>query len=79
MWLTTHDESEPFWTYQDLALFLGLALPCLLGGATILVFADGPVLPFRIAAIANAAAEVEEIAITLILPKWRGPKSRSRK
>jgi CDP-diacylglycerol--glycerol-3-phosphate 3-phosphatidyltransferase len=43
----------------------------LLGGATILVFADGPVLPFRIAAIANAAAEVEEIAITLTLPKWR--------
>jgi cardiolipin synthase (CMP-forming) len=43
----------------------------LLGGATILVFADGPVMPFRIAALANALAELEEIAITLVLPKWR--------
>jgi membrane protease YdiL (CAAX protease family) len=35
MWVTQQQESEAFWTYQDLALFLGLALPCLLGGAMI--------------------------------------------
>jgi len=39
MCLTTHDESEPFWTYQDLALFLGLALPSLLGGAMLVKLA----------------------------------------
>jgi uncharacterized protein len=34
MWLTTHgDEDEVFWSYRDLALFLGLAAPCLIGGA----------------------------------------------
>lgn len=43
----------------------------LLGGATILIFANGPVIPFRIAALAIALAELEEIAITLILPEWR--------
>src|SRR5579862_9666603 len=30
MWVTTHDEAEAFWTYRDLALFFGLAIPCLL-------------------------------------------------
>src|SRR5437879_13408852 len=35
MWLTQHEESEAFWSYQDLLLFLGLALPCLLVGNTI--------------------------------------------
>ena len=35
MWLTNDDESEGFWTYRDLVLFLGLALPCLLGGTLI--------------------------------------------
>jgi uncharacterized protein len=35
MWLRARDESEAFWGYQDLAIFLGLALPCLLGGALI--------------------------------------------
>jgi len=33
MWVTRSDDSEAFWSYQDLAIFLGLALPCLLGGA----------------------------------------------
>ena len=35
MWLTAREEDEAFWNYRDLALFLGLAPPCLLGGATI--------------------------------------------
>jgi membrane protease YdiL (CAAX protease family) len=35
MWLTNDDKDEAFWTYRDLALFLGLALPSLLGGALI--------------------------------------------
>src|ERR1043166_7110997 len=35
MWLKTQDEEEVFWTWQDLAVFLGLAIPCLLGGAMI--------------------------------------------
>jgi membrane protease YdiL (CAAX protease family) len=33
MLLTTSGEDEAFWGYRDLALFLGLAAPCLLGGA----------------------------------------------
>jgi uncharacterized protein len=33
MRLTTGGEDEAFWNYRDLALFLGLAAPCLLGGA----------------------------------------------
>jgi len=33
MLLTTGGEDEAFWNYRDLALFLGLAAPCLLGGA----------------------------------------------
>jgi CDP-diacylglycerol--glycerol-3-phosphate 3-phosphatidyltransferase len=43
----------------------------LIGGATILLFANGPVMPFRIAAVAIAVAGLEEIAITLTLPEWR--------
>ena len=35
MWVTERSENEAFWTYRDLALFLGLALPCLLGGALV--------------------------------------------
>jgi membrane protease YdiL (CAAX protease family) len=35
MWLTAQEEDEAFWTYRDLALFLGLSVPCLLGGALI--------------------------------------------
>src|ERR1700693_4989028 len=33
MRLTTSGDDEVFWNYRDLALFLGLAAPCLLGGA----------------------------------------------
>src|SRR4030088_933934 len=33
MLLTTSAEDDVFWNYRDLALFLGLAAPCLLGGA----------------------------------------------
>jgi hypothetical protein len=33
MRLTTGGEDEAFWNYRDLALFLCLAAPCLLGGA----------------------------------------------
>jgi hypothetical protein len=33
MLLTARGEDEVFWGYRDLALFLGLAAPCLLGGA----------------------------------------------
>jgi len=33
MQLTSSGEDEAFWNYRDLALFLGLAAPCLLGGA----------------------------------------------
>src|SRR6266853_440234 len=33
MQLTGPEEDEVFWNYRDLALFLGLAVPCLIGGA----------------------------------------------
>ncbi len=33
MQLTSSVDNEVFWNYRDLALFLGLAAPCLLGGA----------------------------------------------
>lgn len=33
MWLTAPGDDEAFWTYRDLAIFLGLAAPCLLAGA----------------------------------------------
>jgi membrane protease YdiL (CAAX protease family) len=36
MWVTAHGEDGAFWTYRDLAVFLGLALPCLMGGALIM-------------------------------------------
>jgi len=35
MWLTRRDEGEAFWSFQDLAIFLGLALPCFFGGALV--------------------------------------------
>jgi len=38
-----------------------------LGGASIVLFAGGPVWPFRIAAYVLVLAEIEEIAITLVL------------
>jgi membrane protease YdiL (CAAX protease family) len=33
MQLTSSVDNEVFWNYRDMALFLGLAAPCLLGGA----------------------------------------------
>jgi membrane protease YdiL (CAAX protease family) len=39
MWLTTSSEDEAFWNYRDVALFLGLAVPCLLGGALVVKIA----------------------------------------
>ncbi len=35
MWLNGRQEDDAFWNYRDLALFLGLAIPCLLGGSLI--------------------------------------------
>jgi membrane protease YdiL (CAAX protease family) len=32
MWVAAQDESDVFWGYGDLLVFLGLAVPCLLGG-----------------------------------------------
>jgi cardiolipin synthase (CMP-forming) len=39
------------------------------GGATIILFAGGPTWPLRIAAAVLVAAELEEIAITTVLPR----------
>jgi membrane protease YdiL (CAAX protease family) len=36
MWLTTDEQSEAFWGYKDLLIFLGLAVPCLLGGSLLM-------------------------------------------
>lgn len=33
MWVAPREQSEAFWGYRDLAVFLGLAVPSLLGGA----------------------------------------------
>ena len=41
----------------------------LVGGATIVIFADGPTWPFRVAACILAVFEVEEIAITAVLDR----------
>ncbi|HTE50795.1 MAG TPA: CDP-alcohol phosphatidyltransferase family protein [Kofleriaceae bacterium] len=41
----------------------------LIGGATVIVFAGGPTWPLRIAAAVLVAAELEEIAITTVLPR----------
>jgi CDP-diacylglycerol--glycerol-3-phosphate 3-phosphatidyltransferase len=40
-----------------------------IGGATILLFAGGPTWPIRLAAAVLVAAELEEIAITTVLPR----------
>jgi membrane protease YdiL (CAAX protease family) len=39
MQLTISGDDEVFWNYRDLALFLGLAAPCLIGGALLVKFA----------------------------------------
>jgi len=41
------------------------------GSSALLLFLGGPALPFRAAACVLALAELEEIAITTILPEWR--------
>lgn len=41
------------------------------GASALLLFAGGPPLPFRIATWVLVLAELEEIAITTILPEWR--------
>ena len=41
------------------------------GASALLLFAGGPPLPFRVATWVLVLAELEEIAITTILPEWR--------
>jgi CDP-diacylglycerol--glycerol-3-phosphate 3-phosphatidyltransferase len=41
------------------------------GASALALFAGGPPLPFRIATWVLVLAELEEIAITTILPEWR--------
>jgi len=49
----------------------GARLAAYLGGAsTLVVFAGGPALPFRLATAVLVLAELEEIAITAVLPTW---------
>jgi uncharacterized protein len=45
MLVSGHDEEDVFWGYRDIAIFLGVAIPCLLGGALIVkaIFAALPV------------------------------------
>ncbi len=47
-----------------------LAAYCI-GAATVIVFAEGSTIFFRVATFILALAELEEIAITLTLPKWQ--------
>ncbi len=42
-----------------------------IGASALALFAGGPPLPFRIATWILVLAELEEIAITTILPEWR--------
>src|SRR3989442_3701081 len=49
----------------------GAKLAAYLGGASALVvFGGGPALPFRLATGVLVLAELEEIAITAVLPAW---------
>jgi CDP-diacylglycerol--glycerol-3-phosphate 3-phosphatidyltransferase len=41
------------------------------GSSALLLFLGGPALPFRVATWILVLAELEEIAITTILPEWR--------
>lgn len=41
------------------------------GASALLLFAGGPAWPFRVATWVLVLAELEEIAITTILPEWR--------
>ena len=42
-----------------------------IGGSVIVMFAHGPAWPFRIAVGVVVLAEIEEIAMTFVLPVWR--------
>jgi len=42
-----------------------------LGASVIVVFAGGPTFLFRVAVLFSVLAEIEEIAITAVLPAWR--------
>ena len=56
-------EAVSAWVHETAAAYL-------LGGSTLAAFAGGPGWPFRIATAAFVCAEAEEIAITLVLPRW---------
>jgi CDP-diacylglycerol--glycerol-3-phosphate 3-phosphatidyltransferase len=43
----------------------------LMGASALVLFAGGPALPFRISSWVLVLAELEEIAITTLLPEWR--------
>jgi CDP-diacylglycerol--glycerol-3-phosphate 3-phosphatidyltransferase len=43
----------------------------LLSAGALLLFAGGPAWPFRLAVAVLVLAELEEIAITVVLPEWR--------
>jgi CDP-diacylglycerol--glycerol-3-phosphate 3-phosphatidyltransferase len=43
----------------------------LMGASALVLFAGGTALPFRVATWVLVLAELEEIAITAILPRWR--------
>jgi phosphatidylglycerophosphate synthase len=43
----------------------------LVGSSALVLFLGGPPLPFRVAAWVLVLAELEEIAITTLLPEWR--------
>ena len=69
--VTTSEDQPIAWIGKypvRVAAFLAAAY--LLGGSTLAAFAGGPGWPFRIATAAFVCAEAEEIAITLVLPRW---------
>lgn len=43
----------------------------LLSASALLLFAGGPAWPFRLAVAVLVLAELEEIAVTAVLPRWR--------
>ncbi len=43
----------------------------LMGISALLLFSGGPAAPFRISTVILALAELEEIAITTVMPAWR--------
>jgi phosphatidylglycerophosphate synthase len=43
----------------------------LMGCTTLLLFAGGPALPFHFSTVVLSVTQIEEILITIVLPKWR--------